>query len=98
MKHEICVPVSQSSNASRFEKQSYVTAQNYYDLPRSPAKESHLAEYSEINDRDLEMDNLKTIIIALNQKVKTRDDIEANLKSIMKTEAINALAREDLRN
>lgn len=43
------------------------------------------------------MDNLKTIIIALNQKVKTRDDIEANLKSIMASEAENATAREDLR-
>lgn len=43
------------------------------------------------------MDNLKTIIIALNQKVKTRDDIEANLKSIMESEAVNAEAREDLR-
>lgn len=43
------------------------------------------------------MDNLKTIIIALNQKVKTRDDIEANLKSMMASEVENATAREDLR-
>lgn len=43
------------------------------------------------------MDNLKTIIIALNQKVKTRDDIENNLKAILTSEAANSVAREDLR-
>jgi hypothetical protein len=30
----------------------------------------------DMNSRDVEIDNLKTIIIALNQKVKARDDIE----------------------
>ena len=29
-----------------------------------------------LNERDIEMDNLKTIIVALNQKVKAREDLE----------------------
>jgi hypothetical protein len=33
-----------------------------------------------LNERDIEMDNLKTIIIALDQKVKSRDDLEIQLK------------------
>jgi len=32
-----------------------------------------------MNEREMELDNLKTIIIALNQKVKSRDDLEKEL-------------------
>jgi len=32
-----------------------------------------------VNEREMELDNLKTIIIALNQKVKSRDDLEKEL-------------------
>ena len=49
---------------------------NNYDLPRSPGKVPDHQTPSDINSRDIEIENLKTIIIALNQKVKARDDIE----------------------
>ena len=34
---------------------------------------------SKLNEKELEIDNLKTIIIALNQKVKAKDDLEQEL-------------------
>jgi hypothetical protein len=37
---------------------------------------------SGINERDIEMDNLKTIIIALNQKVKSKEDLESQLSDM----------------
>ena len=31
------------------------------------------------NERDIELDNLKTIIVALNQKVKAKEDLESEV-------------------
>jgi hypothetical protein len=37
---------------------------------------------SGLNERDIEMDNLKTIIVALNQKVKSRDDLHKQVSDL----------------
>ena len=47
--------------------------------------------------RDAEIDNLKTIIIALNQKVKAKDDLEEQLAALTETHKSTNQAREELR-
>lgn len=37
-------------------------------------------EISGYNERDIELDNLKTIIVALNQKVKSKEDLESEIE------------------
>ena len=55
------------------------------------------SQYTFLNERDVEMDNLKTIIIALNQKVKSRDDLERELAECQKNIKLCEDARGDLR-
>lgn len=43
------------------------------------------------------MDNLKTIIIALNQKVKSKEDLESQVNEARKMIESGDQAREDLR-
>lgn len=58
---------------------------------------SEQTDYSYLNERDMELDNLKTIIIALNQKVKSRDDLEKELQECKKNIKISDNARDELR-
>lgn len=50
-----------------------------------------------MNEREIELDNLRTIIVALNQKVKARDDIEKQFKELKKHQASVVEGREELR-
>ena len=51
---------------------------NRINTTPKPDNQVIYSQYSGIsNERDIEMDNLKTIIIALNQKVKAKDDLES---------------------
>ena len=50
-----------------------------------------------MNERDIELDNLRTIIVALNQKVKAREDIEKQFKDLKKHQAAIMEGREELR-
>ena len=58
---------------------------------------SEQTDLSYLNERDMELDNLKTIIIALNQKVKSRDDLEKELQECKKNIKISDNARDELR-
>jgi len=57
----------------------------------------HDSQYAFLNERDVEMDNLKTIIIALNQKVKSRDDLEKELTECQRNIKVCEEARAELR-
>jgi vacuolar-type H+-ATPase subunit I/STV1 len=94
------LPTSQISNQSNGQRvdgtDSFITANNY-DLPRSPGKVPGQQTPPNQTQRELEIENLKTIIIALNQKVKARDDIEQELNQLKEAHKVSNTAREDLR-
>ena len=50
-----------------------------------------------LSERDIEIDNLKTIIIALNQKVKAKDDLEKRIDEQKKLKELAEEARDELR-
>jgi DNA repair exonuclease SbcCD ATPase subunit len=88
--------VSNQSNRLKEGTDSFITANNY-DLPRSPGKVPDQQTSQDLNSREVEVENLKTIIIALNQKVKARDDIEQELNQLKEAHKVANNAREDLR-
>lgn len=49
-------------------------------------------------EQQIEIDNLKTIIVALNQKVKSREDVEADLSHMTQNFEESEQARNHLRN
>lgn len=50
-----------------------------------------------VQEREIELDNLRTIIVALNQKVKARDDIDKQFKELKKHQAAVVEGRDELR-
>lgn len=87
--------MSTQSNRLKEGTDSFITAKNY-DLPRSPSKVAE-STTADLNSKEVEIDNLKTIIIALNQKVKAKDDIERELNQLKEAHKVANDAREELR-
>lgn len=50
-----------------------------------------------MQEREIELENLRTIIVALNQKVKARDDVEKHFKELKKHQISVVEGRDELR-
>lgn len=79
------------------QKKPMSSRHNFNAESPSLVNQSQSQIYSTMNERDVEMDNLKTIIIALNQKVKAKDDLENQLELLQKNLNQSEEAREELR-
>ena len=63
----------------------------------NPDAYKNTSQSYDINERDIELDNLKTIIVALNQKVKSKEELEKLFKDTKNQLKHISEGREDLR-
>lgn len=63
-----------TKHAFKYERSHNDSKMEHEQLNAEPSPQIHWKQHK--NDSEIVVDNLKTIIVALNQKIKTKEDVE----------------------